>query len=93
MEMKGKLRLNDELERTQKEALLQYLTRGSEEIPQTFAMMAPFLTRYRNADIMDWPLVEIFVRNIRDNTIKYNFRVAPRFLEKFCAPGLDDWSF
>jgi len=53
MELKGKLRLSDELERTQKEALLQYLTTGSEEIPQTFAMMASFLTRYRTADIMD----------------------------------------
>jgi hypothetical protein len=36
MELKGKLRLNNELERTQKEALLQYLATGSEEIHPNF---------------------------------------------------------
>jgi hypothetical protein len=65
--LKGTLRLNDELERTRKEALLQYLTTGSEEIPQTLARMASFLTRYPNADVVDWPLLEIFIRNVRYN--------------------------
>jgi hypothetical protein len=67
VELKVTLRLNDELERARKEALLQYLTTGSEEVPQTLARLASFLTRYRNADIMDWLLLEIFIRNVRYN--------------------------
>jgi len=70
MELKGTLRLNDELERTRKEALLQCLTTGSEEIPQTLSRMASFPYRYRNADITDWSLLEILIRNVRHNNSK-----------------------
>jgi hypothetical protein len=46
MALGGTLRLNDELERTRKEALMLYLTTGSEEIPKTLARMASCLTTY-----------------------------------------------
>jgi hypothetical protein len=55
MELKGTLRLNDELERMRKETLLQYLTTGSEEIPQTLTRMASFLIGHRNTNVVDGP--------------------------------------